>query len=213
PREKLERAGAQSLGDNELLAVVVGHGTARNDALVVANRLLSSAGGLHGLVQLESEEMARVPGVGGAVASRVRAALELGRRSLQRQPPARLLVQKPEDAASVLVPQYGAHPVERFGVLLLDTRHRLIRVRLLSTGSLDTSLAHPREVFREAVAARAAAIVVFHNHPSGDLTPSRDDVELTNRLVHAGWLLGIEVVDHLIITERHYCSLIDRRRR
>ena len=113
----------------------------------------------------------------------------------------------PREAAIFLLPQYGAHPVERFGVLLLDARHRLIRAQLVSSGARDASLVHPREVFREAVLAGASAIVAFHNHPSGDPMPSEEDLALTRRLVSAGSVMGIEVVDHLILSDTQYCSL------
>jgi DNA repair protein RadC len=212
PREKLERTGPGSLGDNELLAVLIGHGTAASDALDISNRLLASAGGVHGLTRMSRDELARLPGVGVALASRIQAAIELGRRTLVRLAPARPRVLTPHDAAEFLLPKFGAYPVERFGVLLLDTRHRVIRTHLLSVGSLDTSLAHPREVFREAVAAGAAGLVAFHNHPSGDPRPSEDDLELTHRLVSAGDVLGIQVIDHLILADTQYCSLLAPRR-
>lgn len=210
PREKLERAGPGALGDNELVAVLVGHGTPAADALGVANRLLASAGGVHGLARMGTRELGRVAGVGPALASRIRAAVELGRRTLT--PPAdRVDVRSPHDAGRFLVPQFGAYPVERFGVVLLDTLLRVIGTRLLATGSLNEVPAHPREVFREAVGAGAAAVVVFHNHPSGDPTPSVDDVELTERLVAAGDVVGVQVVDHVILTDSRYCSVMHFR--
>jgi len=212
PREKLERAGPHTLGDNELLALLVGHGTAGADALGVANRLLAAVGGVQGLTRVSASELRRVGGVGAAVASRIRAAIELGRRSLARSPTDRLQVLSAHDAAEFLVPQFGAYPVERFGILLLDTKLRVMGTRLLSTGSLDRSMAHPREVFREAVGAGAAAVVIFHNHPSGDPTPSPDDVDLTRRLAAAGELIGIHVIDHMILTDTRFCSLIRRER-
>jgi DNA repair protein RadC len=212
PREKLERDGPQALGDNELLAVLIGHGTAKADALGVANRLLASVGGLHALTRMSVTELRRVSGIGMVAASRIRAAVELGRRSLARASTDRLRVMCSRDAAEFLVPQFGAYPVERFGILMLDTKLRVIGTRLLSTGALDRSYAHPREVFREAVAAGAAVVMVFHNHPSGDPTPSPDDVDLTRRLVAAGELIGIPVMDHMILTDSKYCSLIPQGR-
>jgi DNA repair protein RadC len=211
PREKLERSGAGTLGDNELVALLIGHGTTGTPALEVANRLLAACGGIHGLTRASRDDLARVPGVGLALAARVQAAVELGRRTLVRLPSARPRLRGAHDAAMFLLPQYGAFPVERFGVLLLDTRHRLIRARLLSVGSLDASLVHPREVFREAVAAGARAIVAFHNHPSGDPAPSEDDIALTRRLVAAGTLMGIDVVDHIVLADTHYCSIRESR--
>jgi DNA repair protein RadC len=108
--------------------------------------------------------------------------------------------------ASYLLPSYGARQVEQFGIVLLDTKHRVLKTAVLSVGTLDASLVHPREVFREAAGGGAAAIVLFHNHPSGDPTPSGDDVALTARLVEAGRLMGIEVVDHLVLADARYCS-------
>ena len=207
PREKLERAGSASLGDNELLAVLIGHGTAQDSALDVANRLLASARGVHGLTRMACDDLAQISGVGSVLAGRIQAAIELGRRTLMISPAARPRLLNSHEAAGFLLPLYGAYPVERFGVVLLDARSRLIRTRLLSSGTRDSSLVHPREVFREATLAGASAIVVFHNHPSGDATPSEDDVALTRRLVSAGHVMGIEVVDHLILADTQYCSL------
>ena len=207
PREKLERGGVIALGDNELLSMVIGHGTAGASALEIANRLLASSGGVHGLTRLSTDHLTRVPGVGRVLASRVQAAVELGRRTLFSSPQERPQFLTPREVATFLLPQFGAHPVERFGVVMLDTRHRLIRTLLVSVGTADTSLARPREVFREATIAGAAALVLFHNHPSGDPTPSRDDFELTRRLMSAGHVLGIDVVDHVILADTHYCSM------
>jgi DNA repair protein RadC len=207
PREKLERAGADALGDNELLAVLIGHGTAAATALTLANRVLATAQGVHGLTRVHRDEIAAVPGVGPAVASRILAAIELGRRTLAQSPADRPQLLTPREMAGFLLPHFGAFPVERFGILLLDARHRLIRVRLLSSGSRDASLAHPREVFREAALASACGVVLFHNHPSGDPRPSSEDYALTRRLVDAGSIMGIEVVDHLILADNRYYSL------
>jgi DNA repair protein RadC len=206
PREKLDDCGVYALGSNELLAVLIGHGTAGTNALGIANRLLAISAGIHGLTRLHRDELAAVPGVGSAVAARVLAGVELGRRTLAAAPPARPQLTSPRETAGFLLPRFGAFPVERFGVLLLDARHRPIRATLLSSGSRDASLVHPREVFREAMLAAASAIVVFHNHPSGDASPSSDDFMLTRRLATAGDLIGIQVVDHLILADNSYYS-------
>jgi DNA repair protein RadC len=207
PREKLDRSGAATLGDNELLALLLGRGTRGRSALTVASGVLATAGGVHGLTRLGASRLAQVPGLGAALASRVLAGIELGRRTLTVAPRARLQFRRPEDVAAFVLPRFGAAPVERFGVLLLDARHRLIKMHMISSGTLDATAAQPREVFREATIAGAAAIIVFHNHPSGDPTPSKEDVELTDRLRDAGEVLGIQVLDHLILADTRYVAL------
>lgn len=206
PREKLLRHGAQALGDNELVALVLGSGCRRRGALLVANELLGERGGLHGLVQATCGDLARVCGIGQARAAQLVAAVELGRRTLTETPRARLQLRTPHQSAAFLMPAFGARGVEQFGIVLLDTRHRVIRTAVLAVGSLNATGVEPREVFREAALAGAAAVIVFHNHPSGDPTPSPDDVELTRRLVAAGVLMGIDVVDHIILGDVRYCS-------
>ena len=211
PREKLEQRGVGALGDNELLAVLIGHGAAGASTLTLANQILTLAGGAHGLTRLHRDRLTRIPGIGPVQASRVQAAVELGRRTLLSGAPARPQFLGPSDIAAYLLPQFGAHPVERFGVLLLDTRHRLISARLVSTGSLDASVANPREIYREALVAGAAAVVVFHNHPSGDANPSIEDMLLTVRLRSAGDVVGVDLVDHLVLADVEYCSMRESR--
>ena len=210
PREKLERLGATGLGDNELLAIVLGHGDPRTSALELANAALVAVGGLAGLARATTDDLRRVPGIGAARSAQLIAAVEIGRRTLLRRREDRPQIRTALDAAKLVVPQYGSQPVEQFGVLLLDTKHRLLRTTRVSVGTLDASVVHPREVFRAAVAAGAAAIVLFHNHPSGDPAPSDDDVALTKRLIRAGDLMGIVVLDHVIVAENSYASLRER---
>lgn len=212
PREKLERLGPSGLGDNELLALVLGSGSRGSGALTLANRLLEHAGGLHRLAHVTAGELQQVEGAGRARAAQVLAAVELGRRTLVRAGEDRPLLNTPRQLAAHLLPQYGARPVEQFGIVMLDTKHRVIRIKIVSVGSLDGTVVHPREVFREATAASASAIVLFHNHPSGDPTPSADDLILTTRLVSAGDIMGIAVLDHLILAERRYFSLVESGR-
>jgi len=212
PREKLERLGALALGDNELLALVLGSGSRGGDALALANRLIEQAGGLHGLTRIDSGQLRRVSGVGRARAAQIVAAVELGRRTLVRGVAERPRLRTPRELAAYLLPQYGASAVEQFGLVMFDTKHRVIRIKIISTGSLDTTVVHPREVFREAAAASAAAIVLFHNHPSGDPSPSPDDLVLTQRMVSAGTIMGIDVVDHLILADQQYVSLLEAGR-
>jgi len=209
PREKMERLGAAALGDNELLALVIGSGSRGRNALQVANRLIEHVGGLHGLTRVTVGELRRVAGVGRARAAQVLAAVEFGRRTLVRGDVERPNLGSPGQLAAHLLPLYGSGAVEQFGLVMLDTKSRLLRIKLVSTGSIDSTVVHPREVFREAAAAGAAAIVLFHNHPSGDPTPSADDLVLTVRLVSAGTVMGIDVVDHLVLADQRYFSLAE----
>lgn len=210
PREKLVRHGVVSLGDNELVALVLGTGTGRAGALAVANDLLASHGGLHGLARSTCADLARMGGVGTAKAARLLAALEMGRRTLMQEPTARVQIRSPRDAAMYLLPAFGSRPVEYFGLVLLDTSHRVLGTRVVAVGTMTATVVEPRDVFREAMLGGATAVVVFHNHPSGDPSPSPDDVEVTRRLVAAGVLMGIDVIDHVILGDMGYYSLQER---
>jgi len=212
PREKLERLGVHGLGDNELVALVLGSGSRQTGALDLANRLIARAGGMRGLTRAGLDDLRQVVGVGPAKAAQVLAAVELGRRTLVRCAAERPRLATPRQLAAFLLPQYGTCAVEQFGIVMLDTKHRVIRVRIVSVGSLDSTIVHPREVFREAAAGSAAAVVLFHNHPSGDPTPSPDDLALTTRMVSAGDVMGIDVIDHVILADQRYCSLVESGR-
>jgi DNA repair protein RadC len=205
PREKLARIGAGGLGDNELLALVLGHGGRGQSAMTLAAALLARVGGVSGLPAVMLDDLRQEAGVGVARAAQVVAAIELGRRTLCPAPPRRRFV-RPRDCAEWLLPQFGGRPVEQFGVVLLDARRGLIAARIVSSGSVDASTADPRAIFREAILARAAGVVAFHNHPSGDPTPSTEDVAVTRRLIAAAAIVGIEIVDHLILGAGRYFS-------
>jgi DNA repair protein RadC len=213
PREKLARAGAEALGDNELLALVIGAGTRARGALTVAQDVIAAADGLPGLIRLGLDGLDRVAGIGESRAARVLAAVELGRRTLMRESPDRPRILSPRVAAEYLLPRYANFQVERFGVMLLDQKNRLIRTALISTGTLDSTVAHPREVFRAAAAGSAASVVVFHNHPSGDPTPSAEDWLVTRRLGDAGEVMGIELGDHIILGDGTYFSFKEESKR
>jgi len=206
PREKLDRVGLGALGDNELLAIVLGAGAAGRSALDLANELLARFHGVRGLTRVSATELQGVTGIGPVRAAQVLASVELGRRSLLPGEAERVSCTTPHELAGYLIPRFSARAVEHFGVVLLDLRHRVIRTVLLSIGTADASFAHPRDVFREATASGAPLVAVFHNHPSGDPRPSEADQDLTRRLVMAGDLLGIQVVDHLILADAHYYS-------
>jgi DNA repair protein RadC len=206
PREKLLTHGAAALGDNELVALVLGSGRRHLDALAMANELLAARDGLHGLSRSTAGDLARAPGIGPAKAAQILAAVELGRRTLTHAPRSRVQLLTPGDAVRYLMPTFGGRPAEQFGIVLLDTKYRVLRTTVLAIGTLNTTVVQPREVFREAALGSAAAVVAFHNHPSGDPTPSADDVDLTRRLAAAGILMGIDLVDHIILGDARYCS-------
>lgn len=207
PREKLERSGPSALGDNELLAIILGEGVRHCNALELANEVLAEVGGLGALAQASRDQLCRRRGVGSTRAGRIMAAVELGRRTMLAVPrDARLRITSPRDVFELLAPEFGARRVELFGILLLDVKHRVLRTLLLTTGTSDGCFVDPRQVFREAVAGDAHAVVAFHNHPSGDPTPSSEDLVLTQRLQAAGDLIGVELLDHVIITNDRYYS-------
>ena len=210
PREKLARLGAATLGDNELVAIVLGQGQPRASALDLANALLASTGGVEGLTRARHDDLVQIRGIGSARAAQVLAAVELGRRIVSRGGRDRVQVTSPRSVAEFLIPLYSNRPVEQFGIVLLDTKHRVLRTTVLSVGTLDASIVHPREIFREATAGGAAAIVLFHNHPSGDPEPSREDKLLTERMIAAGLVMGIDVLDHIILGDARYFSFREK---
>jgi DNA repair protein RadC len=206
PRERLAGLGAEALSDAELVALLLRTGAARHPARDIAQGLLRRHG-LRGLARAALAELRRHPGVGDAKAATILAAFELGRRvaSLRLRPGDP--IRSPADVHRHFHPLLRDAPHERFLVVLLDGRHRVIRPVLTSQGTLTASLVHPREVFAPALREPAAAVVLVHNHPSGDPTPSREDREITARLVAAGELLGIPVLDHVVVAEQGYVSL------
>lgn len=206
PREKLTRAGAAALGDIELVALVLGSGTRTRSALALAHDVVRAAGGADGLLRIELDELRAVSGIGAARAARLVAAVELGRRALAREAGDRPQFRSPHDLGLYLMPLFAGHRVERFGVMLLDSRLRLIRTAVLATGTADGVTVEPRDLYREALLASATHAVAFHNHPSGDPTPSSADRVLTARLLDVGRALGITLLDHIILGAGRYFS-------
>jgi DNA repair protein RadC len=206
PREKLARVGAEALGDNELIALVLGSGTRARGALLVAQDVIAAAGGVQGLMRAGLDELCRVPGVGESRAARLLAAAELGRRTLFGDRGRRPQMLSTRDVVASLLPRYSGFGVERFGVMLLDQRQRVIRSVILSTGTIEASVSHPRDVFRVATLAGASHVVVFHNHPSGDPAPSAYDRLMTRRMMMAGELMGIDLMDHVILAGTKFFS-------
>ena len=210
PRERLVDLGAQALSTSELLAIVIGSGARGRSALRIGDDILGRAGGsLRRLASRPVSELTRHGGVGKARAVVVHAALELGRRMAAERRDEGIPIRAPRDVVAVFAHRLEDLPVEEFHVAVLDAQHRLERDITVTRGILNSSLVHPREVFRVAIAERAAAIILIHNHPSGDPAPSPDDRSVTDQLVAAGRLLDIPVHDHVIIGRGRYMSFAE----
>jgi len=208
PRERLLKLGSESLSAQEILALILGRGTKGESVMVTSQKLLSRFGSLKGVANASVEELREIRGIGLAKAAQIKAALELSKRlEADVSEKSRPILKSPEDVAALVRSQLKGKKREHFLVACLDTRNRLINCRPVSVGSLDTSIVHPREAFKEAVSCSAAAVIFVHNHPSGDPEPSREDIELTRRLAKAGEIIGIDVLDHIIVCDESYLSL------
>ena len=208
PRERLLRLGSEALSSQEILALILGRGTKGESVMLTAQKLLSEFGNLKKIASASVEELTQITGIGTAKAAQIKAAFELIRRL---EDPAyespRTTVKSPQDVVKSVKNQLKGKKKEHFLVLSLDTRNHLINTHPISIGSLDSSIVHPREVFKEVISDSAASVIFAHNHPSGDPSPSEDDIKLTKRLVEVGEILGIEVLDHIIICDREYLSM------
>ncbi|MCJ7566670.1 MAG: DNA repair protein RadC [Anaerolineales bacterium] len=207
PRERLAALGPGALSNAELLAIILRTGIKGMNAVQLAQTLLVEIGGLAGLHRLSLPELQKKRGIGIAKAAQIQAAIELGRRFAIVNHEEKPRIQSPQDAANLVLYEMGALEQEHLRVLLLDTRNQVIQVVEVYRGSLNSSVIRVGEIFREAVRRNAAAIIVAHNHPSGDPTPSPEDVAVTRAIVEAGKLLDIEVLDHLVIGKNRYISL------
>lgn len=207
PRERLRQHGATTLTNAELLAIILNTGTRGESVLTLAQRLLVEYGGLAGLARADFATLCRAHGLGEAKAAKLKAALELGRRLALAQPDERPSIRSPEDAYAIAGADMATLEQEHVRVLLLDTRHRVIRTVTIAQGQANSAQVRMAELFKDAVRHNAVAVILLHNHPSGDPTPSGADIALTAEAVAAGKLLDIEVLDHLVIGQGRFCSL------
>jgi DNA repair protein RadC len=208
PRERLWQRGVNMIGDEELLSLVLGSGVRAAPAIAVANDLVRSTGGVVPLSRASPRELALVHGVGTARATRIAAAFELGRRAIESEQ-RREVLGRPEDIFRLCAPRVAGLQQEVFIVVGMDIRQGLLDVVEVARGSVHTVEVHPREVFRPLVRMAAAAAVVVHNHPSGDPTPSPEDIALTRRLREAGMMMGIPIIDHVVVGDSAFRSIAE----
>jgi DNA repair protein RadC len=210
PRERLRDYGAAALSNAELIAILLGTGTKRENVLNLATRLLSQHDGLNGLARLGFHELRAEHGLGVAKAAQLRAALELGLRLVSSHPEARAIVRSPADVAGLLMTEMSLLSQESMRVVLLNTKNQVLHIHEVYHGNVDSAMVRPSEVFREAVRQNCPQIIAVHNHPSGDPTPSADDIAVTADLVQAGRYLDIEFLDHIVIGQGRFVSLKER---
>ncbi len=208
PAEKAMLKGIESLSNAELLALLLGSGTRSKSAIGLAEDILAEDdGGISYLTECSMQELMKLNGVGMIKAARIFAGIELGKRIASKPKTARAVIRSSEDVAGIFMEELRYEKREHFKALLLNSKGELLSVETISVGELTAAPVHPREVFNKAVRKSAAAIIFVHNHPSGDPTPSKEDVETTQRLVSCGKLLGIQVVDHVVIGAGSFCSI------
>jgi len=210
PRERMIKQGSGALSNAELLAILLRTGTKGQSALDMASQLLGHSKGLAFMAEAQLEDLAAYHGIGVAKACQIKAAVELGRRLSAASGGNKIQISSPRDAANILMDEMRYLDREHFRVINLNTKNHLLAVEEVSIGSLSASIVHPREVFKAAIRHSAAGIILAHNHPSGDPAPSGEDIDVTARLVKAGELLGIEVLDHLIFGQGEFVSLKER---
>lgn len=210
PRERLLKFGPERLSNRELLALLLKTGTKDQSVFLLADKLMSHFGSLRELACASHEEMCLIKGIGPAKAGDIMAAFELAKRLSDTRLQVQEVVNSPADAASFVQCEMSLFDKEHFVILMLNTKHRIIAKKVISIGHLNASLVHPREMFKEIIRRSSAAVILAHNHPSGDPTPSEDDVNITKRLSEAGNLLGIQVLDHIIIGDNCFTSLREK---
>lgn len=210
PRERLQRFGPEALSAQELLALVIGRGTPGKSVVNIAQELLVKFGNIKAISEATIEELSKIKGIGLAKAAQIKASFELGKRQDLEIELDDLDIKKPQDVVKAIRARIQDKAKEHFKLILLNTRNKIIGISTVSIGTLNTSLVHPREIFKEAIIHNAASVVLAHNHPSGDTEPSENDLTITKRLVEAGKILGIEVLDHIIVTKNSFFSFKEK---
>ena len=210
PRERLARHGASVLSNAELLAILLRTGTKEESAISLAHRILVQEQGLRYLADSNVEQLSAINGIGKAKAAQIKAAIELGKRLAAFEPGADKPLKCPQDVAGLLMEEMRYLKKEHMKLVLLNVKCNLISVEEISVGSLNASIVHPREVFNPAIRKSSASIIMVHNHPSGDPSPSSEDISITARIAEAGKLIGIELVDHIIIGDGKYISMKEK---
>jgi DNA repair protein RadC len=207
PRERMLQFGPQVLSNAELLAVLLRTGTLAESAVHLAERVLIDCEGIRGLVDASIDQLTQIRGIGTAKALQIQAGIELGRRIAKSTLPETMVIRSPRDVADLMTEDLRYLQKEHFVCLFLNTKNQVLAKETMSIGSLNASIVHPREVFRAAIKRSSASIICVHNHPSGNPTPSLDDIDITQRLIEAGAIIGIDVLDHIIIGDKAYVSL------
>ncbi|TJX62511.1 JAB domain-containing protein [Soehngenia saccharolytica] len=212
PREKLIAYGPESLSNAELIAVIIRTGQGDSTAIDLANKVigLDKRGIVH-LTDASIDDLKKVNGIGECKAAQIIAALELAKRIKKVNPYESIRISEPYQIARILVDEMKFLTKEYFNIVLLDTKNQVISVENISIGSLNSSIVHPREVFKEAIKKSSNSIILAHNHPSGDVTPSNEDIAITNRLIEAGEIIGIKVIDHIIVGNENYLSMKEKK--
>lgn len=211
PRERAWQYGIENLSDSELLSILLGSGSRGHNALMLANTILARFENLRKLAATSPQELQKVHGIGPIKALEIKACLELARRFHQVNLRPGVVLNSSEQVFGYYHEKLRDQKREKFFVILLDSKHRLIREELISIGSLNFSVVHPREVFSPAIREAAGSMLLVHNHPSGDPSPSREDIQVTHRLVEVGKVIGIEVLDHIVIGDNCYTSFVERK--
>ena len=210
PRERLQKFGAEALSAQELLALVIGRGIPKKSVMNIAQELLARFGNVKAIGQATIEELSQIKGIGLAKAAQIKASFELGRREELEPELKNFDIKDPESVVKAIRASIKDKAKEHFKLILLNPRNKIIGISTISIGTLNASLVHPREVFKDAIMHTAASVVLAHNHPSGDPEPSEDDITITKRLIEAGKILGVEVIDHIIVGKNGFFSFKEK---